>query len=155
MPPRATTSSSVRTSSRWTSRSGKAARPSLIQYDGAGGIELGEASFSELPSRLRFGEFNVLISGQLTDDSKVLMERNIRERVTKVAPFLHADADPYPVVIDGRLMWIVDMYTTSNWYPYSSGADTSRLERVLGLPQQLQLHQELRSRLSSTPSTGP
>jgi uncharacterized membrane protein (UPF0182 family) len=104
------------------------------QYDGAGGIELG-GIFKRAAFAMRFGEVNVLISGQLRDDSKVLMERNVRSRVTKVAPFLHPDADPYLVVLDGRLLWVVDMYTTTDWYPYSTSADTSRLDRVLGLPQ--------------------
>ena len=113
---------------------GQGGETEKTKYSGGGGIELGgilgRAAFA-----LRFGEINVLISGQLADDSKVLMVRNIRSRVTKVAPFLHADSDPYLVVLNGRLLWVVDMYTTTDWYPYSSPADTSRLNRVLGLPQ--------------------
>ena len=103
-------------------------------YSGAGGIELG-GIFQRAAFALRFGEINVLISGQLNDDSKVLLERNVRARVKKAAPFLHSDADPYLVVLDGRMLWVLDMYTTTDWYPYSSKADTSRLDRILGLPQ--------------------
>jgi uncharacterized membrane protein (UPF0182 family) len=111
-----------------------AGRIEETSYEGAGGIDLG-GIFQRAAFALRFGEVNVLISGQLTEDSKVLLERNIRARVSKVAPFLHTDADPYLVVLGGRLLWVVDMYTTTDWYPYSSPADTSRLDRVLGLPQ--------------------
>lgn len=103
-------------------------------YAGVGGIDLG-GIFQRAAFALRFGEVNVLISGQLTADSKVLLERSVRSRLQKVAPFLHTDADPYLVVLDGRLLWVVDMYTTTDWYPYSSPADTSRLDLVLGLPQ--------------------
>ena len=57
---------------------------------------------------LRFADINTLISGQVTGDSKVLMVRNIRDRISKAAPFLHADADPYQVVLNGRLLWVQD-----------------------------------------------
>ena len=103
-------------------------------YTGEGGIELG-GFFQRVAFALRFAEINVLISGQLESDSKVLLERNVSARVTKAAPFLHADADPYLVVLDGKLLWVIDMYTTTDWYPYSSPADTSRLDAVFGLPQ--------------------
>ncbi len=67
---------------------------------------------------LRFGDINPLISDQLTGSSRILYIRDIRERVEALAPFLHFDADPYPVIIDGRIQWIVDAYTTTNRYPY-------------------------------------
>jgi uncharacterized membrane protein (UPF0182 family) len=115
-------------------RSGAGGETQTISYSGAGGIELSNIA-RRAAFALRFGEVDVLISGQLSDDSKVLLERNVRSRLTKAAPFLHTDADPYLVVLDGRLVWVVDMYTTTDWYPYSSPADTSRLNRVRGLPQ--------------------
>jgi uncharacterized membrane protein (UPF0182 family) len=100
-------------------------------YDGAGGVELGSfvrrAAFA-----LRFLDLNTLISGQLTSDTKVLMVRNVRERVERAAPFLHTDADPYLVVSDGRLLWVIDMYTTTSRYPYSTPAFTGRLNRISG-----------------------
>ena len=104
-------------------------------YEGEGGVELGGV-FTRFAWFLRFGELDTLISGQLSSDSKVLLVRNVRERVKKVAPFLFADADAYPVVIGGEIKWIVDLYTITNWYPYSTDANTSRLERVPGLPDQ-------------------
>jgi uncharacterized membrane protein (UPF0182 family) len=107
---------------------------SKTSYAGAGGVDLG-GLFQRAAFALRFGEVNVLISGQLGADSKVLIERNVRSRLTKAAPFLDADADPYLIVLDGRMLWVVDMYTTTDWYPYSTPADTSRLERTSGLPQ--------------------
>ncbi len=66
---------------------------------------------------LRFGDFNLLISGQLTDDSQILFRREITERVTEIAPFLEYDEDPYLVAADGRLMWVMDAYTLSGRYP--------------------------------------
>jgi uncharacterized membrane protein (UPF0182 family) len=83
---------------------------------------------------LRFGDFNTLISNRLTSESRLLMARNVRRRVEKVAPFLHTDNDPYAVVIDGRLVWVVDLYTTTSRYPYSRPADVSRLSSGSGLP---------------------
>jgi uncharacterized membrane protein (UPF0182 family) len=68
---------------------------------------------------LRFGDINPLISGQVTGTTKVLYNRDIRERVDSLAPFLDFDADPYPVVVDGRVLWMLDGYTTTNEYPYS------------------------------------
>jgi uncharacterized membrane protein (UPF0182 family) len=103
------------------------------KYDGSGGIDLGGV-FRRAAFGLRFGEVDMLISGQLTADSKVLMVRNVRERVQKAAPFLYPDADPYLVVLDGRLVWILDLYTVTDDYPYSASADTRRLNAVRGLP---------------------
>ncbi|MGH9025941.1 MAG: UPF0182 family protein [Acidimicrobiia bacterium] len=88
------------------------------RYDGDDGVPMSNlvrrAAFA-----LRFGDINPLISGQVTDDTKIIFERDIMERVEKAAPFLEFDADPYPVVIDGRVTWVLDAYTTSNDYPYS------------------------------------
>jgi len=112
---------------------GEGGETEKTSYMGDGGVELG-GLFQRAAFSLRFAEINVFISGQLGADSKVLMERNIRNRVNKVAPFLHADADPYLVVLDGKMLWVVDMYTTTDKYPYSSPADTGRLDRLFGLP---------------------
>ncbi len=72
---------------------------------------------------LRFNDFNVLISGQITPKTKVLYLRGIMDRVKKAAPFLHYDADPYAVIADGKLVWMLDGYTTSDRYPYSQSFD--------------------------------
>jgi uncharacterized membrane protein (UPF0182 family) len=104
-------------------------------YDGQGGVELG-GIFRRLAFALRYADLDTLISGQLTSDSKVLMERNIVDRVTRVAPFLYTDADPYLIITDdGRLVWLVDMYSVTENYPYSEAAPTGRLNRDASLPR--------------------
>lgn len=104
-------------------------------YDGQGGVDLG-GIFRRLAFALRFADLDTLISGQLTADSKVLMERNVVDRVTKLAPFLYTDADPYLIRTDeGRLVWMVDMYTVTNNYPYAEAAPTGRLNRASSLPR--------------------
>jgi hypothetical protein len=92
-------------------------------YDGAGGVKAGNI-FRRAAFSLRFWEFNTLISGEITSDSRVLMVRNIRDRVEKAAPFLHTDSDPYLVVVDGRLVWLQDLYTLTDKYPYSTPASS-------------------------------
>jgi uncharacterized membrane protein (UPF0182 family) len=95
-------------------------------YDGSGGIRMG-SFFRRAAFALRFADLNTLISGQITGDSKVLMVRNIRDIVAKAAPFLYSDADPYTVILDGRLVWVIDLYTVTDRYPYSTPAYTGRL----------------------------
>jgi uncharacterized membrane protein (UPF0182 family) len=102
-------------------------------YDGEGGVELGGV-FRRLAWALRFGNLDTLISNQLTADSKVMIERNLRARIARIAPFLEGDADPYIVIVDGRLKWIMDLYTVTDRYPYSQPADTRRLNQGAGLP---------------------
>ncbi len=102
-------------------------------YDGDGGVPLGGLA-QRAAWALRFGDVDVLISGQLRSDSKVLLERNVRDRVRQVAPFLHPDADPYLVIHEGRLIWVLDLYSVSDSYPYATEAITSRLDRTPGLP---------------------
>ena len=65
------------------------------------------------------GDANLMISGQITTDSRLLMDRQVQQRVRKVAPFLLLDSDPYMVVIDGRIVWMQSAYTTSTQFPYS------------------------------------
>jgi len=88
-------------------------------YEGSGGISL-DGFMRRLIYSWQLGDFNVLISGELTSESRVLYYRNIRERVNHLAPFLMLDNDPYLVVADGRLFWIQDAYTVSGRYPYST-----------------------------------
>lgn len=87
-------------------------------YQGAGGVKL--SSFGRrLAYAAYFREKNFLLSSSLNDSSKVLYVRNPRSRVEKVAPFLTLDGDSYPAVVNGKVVWIIDGYTTSNAYPYS------------------------------------
>ncbi|MGH9112450.1 MAG: UPF0182 family protein [Acidimicrobiales bacterium] len=104
----------------------------VTTYEGDDGVEanslLRRAAFA-----LRFGDINPLISDFMTDDSRVVYVRDVVERVTKLAPFLHADNDPYPVVIEGRVQWVVDLYTTTSRYPYGQRADTDQVVSSSGL----------------------
>ena len=68
---------------------------------------------------LAFLDYNVLGSGAIESDSQMLWVRNVRDRLVKLAPFLSYDGDPYPVVVDGRIKWVVDAYTSTSRYPYA------------------------------------
>ncbi|WP_433871526.1 UPF0182 family protein [Saccharopolyspora sp. CA-218241] len=87
-------------------------------YTGEGGVPIGNL-FQRAVFAAYYGERNFLFSGVIGENSKLIYERNPRERVQNVAPWLKLDGDPYPAVIDGRIKWIIDGYTTLNNYPYS------------------------------------
>jgi len=95
---------------------------SYVTYTGTGGVDVGSYWRRTLYA-LKFREPNFLISSVFNDDSKVLYVRDPRERVEKIAPFLTVDGDPYPAVINGRITWILDGYTTASTYPYSQRVD--------------------------------
>lgn len=103
-------------------------------YAGKGGVQLSNMAV-QAAMALRFGDLNTLISPELTPDSKVLMVRNVVDRLGQVAPFLYADDDPYLALIDGRLVWIVDLYATSNRYPYAEPVIDDRLGLRSALPR--------------------
>ena len=88
-------------------------------YSGSGGVEVGSL-FQRAVFALNYQDPNILLSNQISKDSKIIYDRDPKERVAKVAPWLTLDSDPYPAVVDGRIQWIVDGYTTSNNYPYSA-----------------------------------
>ena len=102
-------------------------------YDGNGGVKLG-GFFQRVAWALRFGNLDTLISDRLDSGSKVLLERNLRSRISRLAPFLYGDADPYIVIAEGRLKWVMDLYTITDRYPYSAPASTARLNAGAGLP---------------------
>ncbi len=87
-------------------------------YDGGGGVSVGNV-FTQALYALKFDEPNILLSGLVNENSKILYDRSPGERVAKVAPWLTVDGDPYPAVVDGRIVWIVDGYTTASTYPYA------------------------------------
>ena len=89
------------------------------RYDGAGGLELGNL-FKRLLFSLRFRSYELMVSGQLNADSRVIFHRNISDRLEAIAPFLDYDSDPYLVIADDRLFWIRDAYTLTGNYPYST-----------------------------------
>ncbi|MBI1979143.1 MAG: UPF0182 family protein, partial [Elusimicrobia bacterium] len=89
------------------------------EYKGSGGVPI-KNFLRKILFALRFREIKILFTGNITSDSRILYHRSIKERLSKAAPFLHFDNDPYIVVADdGKLFWIVDGYTTTDRYPYS------------------------------------
>ena len=91
------------------------------RYDGSGGVTM-SSLLRRLLYAIRFRAYEILVSSQLRSDSRIIYHRNIIDRVTNVAPFLSYDNDPYLVISEGRLVWMVDAYTTSSRYPYASPA---------------------------------
>ncbi|NYT05908.1 MAG: UPF0182 family protein [Methanomicrobiales archaeon] len=87
-------------------------------YSGTGGVSL-SGSLARLVYAIRFGSVELLVSGSLEPESRILLHREISDRVATIAPFLTYDADPYVVIADGKLYWIGDAYTASDRYPYS------------------------------------
>ena len=87
-------------------------------YTGKGGVPMGSL-FSRLLFAINYQEQRILLSNLINSESKILFNRNPRERVAKVAPWLTLDADPYPAIIDGKILWIIDGFTTSAGYPNS------------------------------------
>lgn len=91
----------------------------FTSYAGEGGIQL-SGLFRRLLFAIRFRSTDTLFSPNLTAESRVLLYRQIAERVERIAPILTYDRDPYVAISDGRLVWIQDVYTTSDRYPYSA-----------------------------------
>ncbi len=87
-------------------------------YGGTGGVSLG-APLAKLAFASRFGAAALLLSTDVGAQSRIMIHRTVKDRVARIAPFLTFDRDPYLVLADGRLYWIVDAYTTSGSYPYS------------------------------------
>ncbi len=87
-------------------------------YAGDGGVSIG-SYWRKLMFATRFGDMKLLLSDEVSAESRVLYYRNIVDRLKRVAPFLRFDSDPYMVISEGRLFWIADAYTVSNRYPYA------------------------------------
>ncbi len=96
-----------------------AAQTGGFQGTAAGSIDLGNP-FTRALAALTLNDRNVMISGQLTGDSELILTRNILDRAEAIAPFLEYDQDPYLVVADGKLYWIIDAYTTSDNFPQAT-----------------------------------
>jgi uncharacterized membrane protein (UPF0182 family) len=93
-------------------------------YTGKGGVPMGSL-FSRLLFAIHYQEQRILLSNLINSESKIIFNRVPRERVAKVAPWLKIDGDPYPAIVDGRVLWLIDGYTTSAGYPYSRTVDVS------------------------------
>ncbi|MBI5645509.1 MAG: UPF0182 family protein [Ignavibacteriae bacterium] len=90
----------------------------MTRYLEQTGVDMG-SFFRRLMFALHFADFNLLISGYIGPESRMVYHRAIQDRVSKIAPFLSYDGDPYLVVGDGRLVWMYDAYTTTDAFPYS------------------------------------
>ncbi|MDO4988110.1 MAG: UPF0182 family protein [Synergistes sp.] len=88
-------------------------------YDGDGGVPIGSL-WRRILFALRFRDSEILFTGSLSKESRVLYNRNVRMAFEKAAPFLIYDAETYPVIIDGRILWVQDAFTWSERYPYSN-----------------------------------
>jgi uncharacterized membrane protein (UPF0182 family) len=89
-----------------------------IHYDGTGGVTM-DSFAKKLLMAIRFADIKIMLSSEITPESKIMFERSIRSRVSKITPFLLLDNDPYIVISDGRLFWIQDAYTVTGNFPYS------------------------------------
>jgi uncharacterized membrane protein (UPF0182 family) len=96
----------------------KGADNAYTTYSGRDGVAIGGTARRSLFA-WQLDDPNILLSGYITDQSRILLHRNIQERVHTIAPFLTLDHDPYVVASNGRLFWIQDAYTVSQWFPYS------------------------------------
>jgi uncharacterized membrane protein (UPF0182 family) len=101
-------------------------------YRGTGGVPAGSflrrAAFA-----IRFTDLSLLLSHLVTPSSRIMYVRDVVDMVHKAAPFLATGSDPYPVILDGQIYWVLDAYTTSDTYPYAQRADTSALSPASGL----------------------
>ncbi|MFN8532096.1 MAG: UPF0182 family protein [Dehalococcoidia bacterium] len=88
------------------------------QFSGSGGVPIDQLWKRALLA-WRFGDGNILLSQYIDSDSKILFARNIRERLSRLLPFILIDSDPYLIIDNGRLVWMLDGYTTSDQFPYA------------------------------------
>lgn len=102
-------------------------------FDGGGGPSVG-SMFHRLIYALKFQSEQIVFSDAINEDSEILYDRDPRERVSKAAPYLTLDSDPYPTVADGRVVWVVDGYTTSDQYPYSTATSMSQAIEDANVP---------------------
>ena len=98
-----------------------AGQPVEGHYSSNGGVAVG-GIFSRLAFALRLGDFNFLISNQITSKSRIMFVRDVQQMVQKAAPFLSFDSQPYAVIANGQVQYVLDGYTTTDQYPYSENA---------------------------------
>lgn len=99
---------------------------STYTYAGSGGVNIGNW-FNRVAFAVKYAERNILFSKAIGPESKILYNRAPADRVHRVAPWLTTDHDPYPAVVDGRIVWIVDAYTTVDGYPYAQRSSLDAL----------------------------
>lgn len=101
-------------------------------YSGSGGIKL-DSVFKRMAFALSYLDYNMIGSGAINDASRLVSIRRVEDRAKKLAPFLSYDNDPYPVALNGRVLWVIDAYTTSDRYPYAESGDRKQLNGGSGL----------------------
>lgn len=104
-------------------------------YDGAGGVRM-DSWLRRAAFAARFADWNLLISDFVTPEARIVFQRDINERIREVAPFLSFDADPYPVLTNGRIVYMIDAYTTTSNYPNAQRAETGNVPSNGGLAGQ-------------------
>jgi uncharacterized membrane protein (UPF0182 family) len=110
----------------------RSGRSETGHYAGSGGIRI-SGLWERAAFALRFHDLNLLVSKQITPHSRIMFNQDIRSLVAKSAPFLRVDSNPYPVIVNGGIDWVVDAYTTSSYYPYAEQANTGALAPSSGL----------------------
>ncbi len=111
-------------------------------YTGKGGVALGNI-VNRLVFSLLYGERNILFNNSINDNSKIMYVRDPGARVQAVAPWLTGDSDPYPAVVDGRITWIVDGYTTLQHYPYAQSMSLGQATTDALQPQRPELDRDV------------
>jgi len=101
-------------------------------YSGTTGIAL-NSTLRRVAMAINFGEYNLFGSNLINDKSQILLVRDVKARVQKLAPFLSFDADPYPVVQNGKVSWVIDAFTSTSRYPYAQPANIDQLTPGSGL----------------------
>jgi uncharacterized membrane protein (UPF0182 family) len=107
---------------------GPGGKPQTNTYNGAAGVPVG-GIFNKLLYAIKFSEPNIVLSSRVNENSKILYDRHPRDRVQKVAPWLTVDGDIYPAVVDGKVVWIVDAYTTTDRYPLAEKRSLEEMTR--------------------------
>lgn len=89
-----------------------------VNYEGGGGVKL-DSWWKKLFMAIRFGDLKILLSSDVDENSKIMFFRNVAERVQRITPFLNFNSEPYPVISEGKLYWIIDAYTVARNHPFS------------------------------------
>lgn len=105
-----------------TPSGGEGRSESLYTYSGEGGVDIGNF-FSRAAFAIRFGDINLMLSDRVNEESRLIHNRLPVQRVQEAAPWLTVDSDPYPSVVDGKIVWIIDAYTTTDSFPNSMRVD--------------------------------
>lgn len=114
--------------------------PSLNTYDGDGGVPIGNW-FNRILYAIRMGDVNLLLSKRVNAESQIIYDRNPRDRVKAAAPWLQVDSNAFPTIVDGRIKWVVDAYTTSNNYPNSHRLSMQQTTQDAETPAELTMQQ--------------